>query len=66
MAAMSYGNAHPTPPRPPAEAEAASLDPARAIDAERLFGDRQVLVIAFRGEQYQLRRTRSGKLILTK
>ncbi|WP_240754686.1 hemin uptake protein HemP [Parasulfuritortus cantonensis] len=36
------------------------------IQAEALFQGRRVLIIEFRGEHYQLRQTRSGKLILTK
>jgi hemin uptake protein HemP len=35
-------------------------------DAGQLFRDRQVVIIEFRGERYQLRQTRNGKLILTK
>ncbi|MEW5891672.1 MAG: hemin uptake protein HemP [Pseudomonadota bacterium] len=39
---------------------------ARTIDARSLFGDAQVVLIEYRGECYQLRQTRNGKLILTK
>jgi hemin uptake protein HemP len=35
-------------------------------DAGQLFRDRQVVIIEFNGENYQLRQTRNGKLILTK
>jgi len=36
------------------------------IPAEKLFGQETVVIIEYRGEHYQLRRTRNGKLILTK
>ncbi len=37
-----------------------------ALCAERLFGDEQELRIHYLGQEYRLRRTRNGKLILTK
>lgn len=40
--------------------------PGRAIDAQALFGQSNVVLIEFKGECYQLRLTRNGKLILTK
>jgi hemin uptake protein HemP len=36
------------------------------IQADVLFGESNTLFIDLRGERYQLRRTRNGKLILTK
>lgn len=36
------------------------------ISAEDLFRGATVVLIEFQGERYQLRRTRTGKLILTK
>jgi hemin uptake protein HemP len=36
------------------------------VPAEKLFGRAQVVIIEYRGEHYQLRQTRNGKLILTK
>ncbi len=36
------------------------------IAAESLFRGTQVVLIEYQGERYQLRRTRAGKLILTK
>jgi hemin uptake protein HemP len=47
---------------------AVPVDPPRpqAVDAEALFRGEQWVVIEYRGERYQLRRTRAGKLILTK
>lgn len=36
------------------------------IDARALFGQSNVVLIEFKGECYQLRQTRNGKLILTK
>ena len=38
----------------------------REISSEQLLGDRGELKIAHNGEFYSLRRTRQGKLILTK
>jgi hemin uptake protein HemP len=38
----------------------------RIVCADRLFGDDQELRIHYRGQEYRLRKTRSGKLILTK
>lgn len=39
---------------------------ARTIDARTLFGQSNAVLIEFKGECYQLRQTRNGKLILTK
>ena len=39
---------------------------APCVSSESLFGDRGELKIQHNGEQYSLRRTRLGKLILTK
>lgn len=39
---------------------------ARRVDAEELFRGAAIVMIEFQGERYQLRRTRAGKLILTK
>jgi hemin uptake protein HemP len=36
------------------------------IHAQQLFGPSRVVFIEYRGERYQLRQTRNGKLILTK
>lgn len=38
----------------------------RALSAERLFGDHHEVRIHYRGQEYRLRKTRNGKLILTK
>lgn len=38
----------------------------QALPAESLFQGRSVVVIEFKGERYQLRKTRNDKLILTK
>lgn len=38
----------------------------RVIPAEQLFGDSQEIRIVFEGQEYRLRKTRNGKLILTK
>lgn len=42
--------------------------PARdgRIDSETLFGDAELVLIEHNGETYILRKTRQGKLILTK
>jgi len=39
---------------------------ARRVDAGELFRGTAIVLIEFQGERYQLRRTRAGKLILTK
>ena len=36
------------------------------LDSESLFGDAEMLLIEHNGETYILRKTRQGKLILTK
>jgi len=43
-----------------------SLTPPSRIDSRSLLGAAQVLLIDHEGETYCLRRTRLGKLILTK
>lgn len=48
-----------------AASEQANSMPPR-LEAEALFRGAQVVLIEFQGERYQLRRTRAGKLILTK
>lgn len=40
--------------------------PVRRISSESLFEGRQEIIITHRGEEYRLRLTKSGKLILTK
>lgn len=49
-----------------AEADRPIAGQGMQIQAESLFQGGEVLVIEFRGERYQLRKTRNGKLILTK
>ena len=39
---------------------------AATIDSHALLGDEGKVIIQHQGEQYQLRQTKSGKLILTK
>jgi hemin uptake protein HemP len=51
------------PPPPPPRSAA---DAPAAIPASQLFQGQSTLVIEHRGEFYQLRITRNGKLILTK
>ncbi len=41
-------------------------DECTVVDAETLFAGGHKIQIEFRGERYQLRRTKAGKLILTK
>lgn len=41
-------------------------DDNKPITSDRLFAGSNVLLIQHKGEQYQLRLTRNGKLILTK
>jgi hemin uptake protein HemP len=38
----------------------------RTIDAESLFKGKKEILITYRGEEYQLHLTKSGKLLLTK
>ena len=47
-------------------AESESPGVARSLTSEALLGERGELKIQHNGEQYSLRRTRHGKLILTK
>lgn len=42
------------------------LDQNKRIYSDTLFSDGDEVFIQHRGEQYRLRRTRNGKLILTK
>ena len=58
-------NATPTNPYPSSEAQKAGHEP-RLIRAQDWFGPSTVVFIEHRGERYQLRQTRNGKLILTK
>ena len=44
----------------------AVLNRIRSIESDTLFSDGDQVFIQHRGEQYLLRRTRHGKLILTK
>ncbi len=44
----------------------AMLDRSKPIHSDTLFSDGDEVFIQHRGEQYLLRRTRNGKLILTK
>jgi hemin uptake protein HemP len=54
----------------PSRAEQASVEQKcaepTAVDADVLFAGSRIVLIEYRGEHYQLRRTRAGKLILTK
>lgn len=43
-----------------------TLNRIRSIESDTLFSDGDQVFIQHRGEQYLLRRTRNGKLILTK
>lgn len=60
----------PKPPAPPPHPVSASSSPEREsprrLDSRSLFGDANVVLIAHEGEVYSLRRTRLGRLILTK
>lgn len=44
----------------------AMINRIRSINSDALFSDGDQVFIQHRGEQYLLRRTRNGKLILTK
>lgn len=52
------------PRQPNAPTQAGQMAPM--IDAQQLFGQSCVVFIEYRGERYQLRQTRNGRLILTK
>jgi hemin uptake protein HemP len=54
----------PTPDAPSAAADAPATLPR--VTSRELFGAASVLLIDHEGETYSLRRTRLGKLILTK
>ena len=51
------------PAEPPPES---SRLEERALDSRALFGESREVLIEHHGEQYRLRLTRAGKLILTK
>lgn len=51
---------------PSAKSRYLILERGRPIPSEQLFATAEEVRIDHRGEQYRLRRTRSGKLILTK
>jgi len=55
----------PTDELPPLPGGKPAAQPAR-IASRALFGDAAVVLIEHEGETYSLRRTRLGKLILTK
>lgn len=57
-----------TPETKPCEPGAPQLahPEARLLKAMDLFGPSSIVFIEYRGERYQLRQTRNGKLILTK
>ncbi|TCS70896.1 hemin uptake protein hemP [Sulfuritortus calidifontis] len=56
----------PTKPAHPGRLAPEAPGGSRTIDAGSLFGTARVVLIEYRGERYQLRQTRNGKLILTK
>ena len=43
-----------------------TIDSSKTIHSDTLFGDGDVVFIQHEGAQYRLRRTRDGKLILSK
>jgi hemin uptake protein HemP len=62
MASMNTPRTKPgKPSAPPLRHPEAGL-----LQATDLFGPSSVVFIEYRGERYQLRQTRNGKLILTK
>ena len=54
------------PSGPDARLNARDEDLVRAVDSEQLFAGRNEIRVRHRGEEYRLRITRQGKLILTK
>jgi hemin uptake protein HemP len=59
-------SAHALPPAPAGQPAAPARPTERVIDSRTLFGQAREVRIAHNGEQYSLRLTRLGKLILTK
>jgi len=55
-----------TPPQPATPGDRAGLAGPRRVASRELFGESAVVLIEHQGETYSLRRTRLGKLILTK
>ena len=55
-----------TAARVPADETTAGARSRRVITSGALFADRQEIVIVHRGDEYRLRITKTGKLILTK
>lgn len=51
---------------PDGEARPLKPDAPAPLDSAELFKSRNEMVISHEGEHYRLRRTRNGKLILTK
>lgn len=62
MASMNAPEAKPCNPNAPPLV----IPEARLLKAMDLFGPSPVVFIEYKGERYQLRQTRNGKLILTK
>jgi hemin uptake protein HemP len=56
----------PSRPKPPVAPATTSASAPNTVTSRELFGGRRELRIVHRGEQYTLRITRLGKLILTK
>jgi hemin uptake protein HemP len=50
----------------PTAPKAAAVDEAGVIETETLFAGRSEIRVLHRGQEYRLRITRQGKLILTK
>jgi len=61
---MTTGSGAPRPDAP--REEAAAPPPRRAVASDDLFQGLRELVIVHRNDEYRLRITRAGKLILTK
>jgi hemin uptake protein HemP len=55
-----------TPGDPPGGWYETAPTPDGRIDSASLFGDAEIILIEHHGETYVLRKTRKGKLILTK
>jgi hemin uptake protein HemP len=56
----------PAPRSTPDDASHSAAAPTRRYDSQELFGTRNVILIRHAEQEYVLRVTRNGKLILTK
>lgn len=63
---MSRMDTHETPHAPESESDALPPEPARKISSQHLLGEEGKVIIDHDGQEYVLRKTQAGKLLLTK